>query len=658
MPGTGTVGVTHHIKLNGRYYMVKPGTYQQRVAPQFGARFTSGDPDYNNLSMWQHWAQKCFIGGMDAEEWADDAMYDKGYGVNTTEHEKVTLSRDLVRGSGGGWTLSSADGTPPLLTRFFIYNNILYSLTMAQTGNPSKLWKYTPSTQTWAQVTIPADMCARSVATFDGKVYIGGLKTTGGAYLIYGSGALSSWTTRANPAGVTAGVYAMHAFQRKLYVAYGTQVWREKEDQTWDGNTVFYKADQNSDSNTISQFEVHLGFLYFISQNGHVHRTDGNTTFDIWSWDGQTFGVSIKSFDGRLFCITFEYTDTVDTGYGVLYQLSGSAMTELKRWGKITETNVIRNAVVYNRKLYYGASNLFGMADGFGVACYDPLEDAHSIVASNRDGVTYPAGGAAKPNRAVDDVIFFQGRMFAIIRGFGAFTTTFSPHDNRRPTPTTGTARTFDITAAGGGEAADNGGVFFSSTYDAGTPGLKKLWRKIVVDYFLPSSTCSIIPSYSLDNGVTWTNLAAINTTSGVTNQRARYEFFLNNKVSVSLKLKFTLRSTDQNSTPTFHGWVVSYIPIPEPNWLWTFTILLVEKIVLMDGTVETMDPEDEANLLKGMYRNKALVNFVDPFGRSWASSDQPGVMIHDMTLWHPDLTTQPVEGEVQVTLLAAVETY
>ena len=51
MPGVGT---THHISLGGHYYLLKPASYQKRVAPQFGARFTTGDPDYNNLSFWQH----------------------------------------------------------------------------------------------------------------------------------------------------------------------------------------------------------------------------------------------------------------------------------------------------------------------------------------------------------------------------------------------------------------------------------------------------------------------------------------------------------------------------------------------------------------------------------------------------------------------------
>lgn len=651
-----TVGVTTHIALNGHEYLIKPFSYIRRQAPQFGARFSSGDPDYNNLSMWQHWAQRCFIGGMDAEEWADDAMYDTGVGVNTSEHEKVTLSRDLRRGGGSNWALSSGDATPPLLNRFFVYKETLFNLTMAVATNASKLWKYVPGSDGWTQVTIPATMCARSVATFDGKVYIGGMTTAGVPMLIYGSGSLASWTTRSNPAGVTAAVTAMRAFQRKLYVAYGTQVWREKEDQTWDGNTVFYKADQNSDSNQINGFEVHLGFLYFISLNGHIHRTDGNATFDIWSWDGQTFGVAIKSFDGRLFCFTYEYTDTTDTGYGVIYQMSGSAMTELKRWGKITESNIIRNAVVYNRKLWYGASNLFGMGNGFGVAVYDPVEDAHSMTATNQDTVTYPTGGATKPNRIVEDVIFFHGKMFIVTKGFGAFYTGFSPHDNRRPTPTTGTARTFDVTAAGGGEAADNGGRFVTSTYDAGTPGLKKLWRKVVVDYLLPSGTCSIIPSYSLDEGVTYTNLAPLNTTNGLTNERGRFEYFLNNKIAVSFKLKFTLRSTDQNSTPTLFGFIVSYIPVPEQNWLWDFTIVVSEKQEALDGTTLTMNTESEIAFLSNLQRTKNLITFIDIDGVTWGTNG-PGALVYDIEV-RIGQSTQPLEGEVHLTLIEAVETY
>lgn len=650
MPGVGT---THHVQLAGHFYLVKPGSYQKRVAPQFGSRFSTGDPDYNNFSMWQHWVQRCFVGGMDAEEWADDAMYDDGAGVNTSEHERVTLARDLMRGAGANWAVGSGVGA---LDGYLavVYNNKLYVVTRATAvGASSNVWEYDPVTDGWVLKASPG-MGVRSVAAFDGKLYLGGRTTDQTAALLKsGSGTLGSWTTVTNPAGVGSfPVDAMRAFQQKLYVAYGVLVWRLKDDQAWDGSTVFYKANANSDTNDVVAMETHLGFLYMLSQNGHVHRTDGNTTFDIWSWDGQTIGVDLRSFDGRLFIATEESSGTSMTegNYGVLYQMSGSAVTQLKRWGRAGEVAGIRRLRVFDRRLFYGASNLLGVQAGFGVAVYDSVEDAHSIYATNKDGVTYARGAAPFWNYSVDEVIYFGGKIFAFVRGHGAFFTRYGYRDRLR------LEGTYDTSAAGAQPGDLNGGWFTSSAYDAGLPGVKKLWRKVVVDFALPVVATSITVAYSLDNGTSWTALASL--TTGSSQPRTRAEFFLENRISVSLKLRITLRSTSATRTPVFYGWAVSYVPVPEPNWLWTFTIVLSEKQALLDGTTATVDTEAELTYLKTTYRAKQLVTFVDAEGDVWATGGVlPGVLIYDMTVWLPDLV-QPLEGEVQLTLLEAVETY
>lgn len=104
------VGTTHHVKINGQFYLVRPGTYRKMPGPMFGARFTTGDPDYNNLSMWQHWAQTCWVGGFGATTWQDDAMFDEGVGIDASQHEVMVLARDLGptsnRDSVGNWDLT------------------------------------------------------------------------------------------------------------------------------------------------------------------------------------------------------------------------------------------------------------------------------------------------------------------------------------------------------------------------------------------------------------------------------------------------------------------------------------------------------------------------------------------------------------------------
>lgn len=653
MPGVGT---THHVKIGAEYYLVKPGSYSKRVAPQFGARFTSGDPDYNNLSMWQHWAQSCWIGGADAPLWTDDSMFDESVGVDSTTHEQLTMARGFTRGAGLNWTVSSGTTNATYGFNFTIHQGRLFCATQSLgLGSFSHVWHYDATTDAWARYSSldASNICIRSSTTAYGSYFVAGLNATTSVPMILYSNdpaGFATWYTVANPAGVTQAVTAMRQFQQKLYVAFGEKVWRWTPAGGWDGNTVFYDAGINSTSNHMVSMETHLGFLYMLSSNGHVHRTDGNTTFDIWSWDGQTTGVGIKSFDGRLFVLTWEATEVGYLGQACLYQMSGSAMTQLKRWGDEIMATLTSNLVTFDRKLFYGASNVlgFGSSPGFGLVAYDPIEDAHSIVASNLDTASYPPGVAPYSAFVVSDMIVFQGRFYIAVLGHGIFQTAYRPpHDARNG------SKRYDISKAGGSVASMNGGWLTTSTYDAGTVGLRKMWRKITIDYSIPSAACAIVLDYSIDGGATWTTASTVTTVGG----RVRDDTWLENVISNTLKLRFTFRSTDATVSPSIYGFLVSYIPVVEPNWIWSMTLVIAEKLQLLDGTTEIVDTEARLALLRDTYRTKQLITFTDVDSSLWASGGQPGVLIQDIGFHIRDLT-QPLEGEVTLTLLEAVETY
>lgn len=639
-----SVGTTHHVKLGNEYLIIRPNSYQKMPAPTFGARITTGDPDYNNLSIWQHWVQKCWVGGMGADAWVDDAMFKDAVGLDTTTHEKVTLSRHLKRGAGANWDLGGA--TEVVYRKFCVYKNVLYVLVCrdspTDTGD-SRLYSYNPTTQAWTSITMPgSSFLARSIVTFDGKLFVGGKQTAGDPDVpkLYWATAPGTWNTVANPAGIDAhGIFSMRVYNTKLYVAYNTQVWRLKDNETWDGSTVFYKTNANSGSNYIAAMEVHLGFLYMLSQNGHLHRTDGNNTFDIWSWDGQTAGVSLRSYDGKLFVGTYEYTDTADVGYGVLYQFTGAAVTELKRWGTQGKSTSIGGMVVYGRRLFYGASGLFGVRSGFGIACYDSVEDGHSIFAIQDDATTYPDASGTGAAWLVDDVIVFGGKMFCLVRGHGAFFTEDSFKDVERGLAQYTTSTT--------------GGVLTSSMYDAGTPGLQKMWRKIVVYADLPTANTSLIFAYSIDGGTNWTTLA---TKTGPSAANGQYVYYLNNINSTRFQYRVTLKTTDETKSPTLRGVSVAYLPRPEPNWMWTFTVPVTDKWELMDETVETKNTNTLIAYLEGLFRAQQLVTFIDLDGVQWATNG-PGALIYDLSTVHYDVES-PREADIRITLLEAVETY
>ena len=352
----------------------------------------------------------------------------------------------------------------------------------------------------------------------------------------------------------------MRTYNSKLYVAFTTQVWRMKDAsypadraKTWDGSTVFYKVNANSGSNYIISMETHLGFLYMLSQNGHLHRTDGNNTFDIWSWDGQTVGTSLRSYDGRLFVATYEYGTDITVGVGVLYQFTGAAVTELKRWGNPAKTTRLGNMIVWSRKLYYGAGNLFDMEPGFGVAVYDSIEDGHSIWAECVATGTYGDRFAPKgTDWLVTDLFVFGAKMFVAVSGHGVFFTPVGPgdvsHADSRHTPRAGAA------------SITNGGFIRSSMYDGGTPGLKKLWRKVTVYIDLPTNT-SFRLYYNMDNTDTWTAVSAA-ATAGPSGANGQYVFYLNNVVGTRFRYKIMLNTTVNTVTPVLRGIIVAYLPV------------------------------------------------------------------------------------------------
>ena len=704
---TNAVGTTHHIKLGDQFLILDQGTYRKRAAPSFGARFTTGDPGYSNLSMFQHWVQSCWVGGMGAPDWIDDAMYDQGVGVDTSNHEVAVLARDLGR-PGATWTVG---GDTNRVRRFAIHAGILYCLNVSGSDD-AKLYKYTASTDTWTLFKTWAGKTAGGLASFDGDLWVG---LSGSALERYNG---SSWATQAKPTGRTEVPTVLMAFRERLYVGFGSHIWRLTTANVWDGSAEFFNGvgcDNYIDAT------YHLGFLYFISANGHVVRTDGNVTFDIWQWDGQVTCTGVCSYDGRLFVGTLEYTDDPLIGEGVIYQFSGAAVTELKRWGRVGRATTPGRFTVGQRKMFYGASDLLGVSTtypGFGLTLYDSAEDAHSIFASNRDDVTYTDSLGNGKSYQVDDVVYYQGYLFASVRSHGLFKTRLQLRDVSRY------VATYDTTASGATPSDDNGGWMTSSDYNANTPGLMKVWRSITIHADLPSAATKVVASYSLDGGVTWVaagtlqktltgtvarttgakaltgtgtkflselnvgdsiivgadtrtvdtitsdtaatvtvNWTQTGGTVSAVNAATRFAraFYFENVRSTNFKYKAQLDSTDTTRTPQLRAVVVSYLPQPEPNWLWEFSILLASEQEMLDGNTQIVDTNAVFAALERMFRSQEFVYYQDVDQSEWQTGGRKGVLIYDFvedkTFIGP-VSEGTHEGRVRVQLVEAVEAY
>jgi len=640
------VGTTHHLKIGDQLLLLYPNSYQKFAAPVFGARFSSGSPDYSNLSQWQHWPQECWIGGIGQETWDDDAMYDSGVGVDTTQHGVITLARDL----GKGGTNYGVGGDTNRKRKFFFWDNKLHVANVGAATN-GDIWRYATGTNTWTQWATFTGQDIGEVAKFSSDLYVA---TDSNFIKKFNGGAWSNVNKPTNRTHLTPQM--MYPYRERLYCGFGRFIYRLKPNDTWDGTTEFF------DGHGIDYYvsaDYYNGFVWFLSNNGHIVRTDGDTVYDVFAWDGQTRGVSLKAYDGKLFVFTHEWTDADDdVGEGVIYQFGGSAVTELKRWGRNGRATSPGRATVANRKLFYGASDLLGLAEtkrGFGIAAYDSVEDAHSIFASNRDNVTYADALGSGKSWQVDDIAYFGGYLWCSTRGHGLFRTKLETRDVSRY------LATYDTTAAGAAAHAENAGWFISSDFDAGTPGLRKLWHTITVHVDLPNANCSVRVSYSIDGGITWVYLGT-HTGDGV-NTRFSNPLFLENIQSPRLKYKLQLEGTGTR-TPQVRGVVVSFLPEPEPNWQWRMTVALAENIEKLDGVVVQQDIQEIREELEGYYRSQELIYFQDIDGTEWTNTGtprRPGVRMSNYVFNAPYIgptSEGPIEGTIQLELIEAVESY
>jgi hypothetical protein len=464
----------------------------------------------------------------------------------------------------------------------------------------------------------------------------------------------------AKPAGVSDTPYTMRTYRGKLYVGFSRQIWRLKSDFTWDGSAAFYIAE---DVDFLLHSEVHLGFLYFVSRNGHVLRTDANNTFDMWSFEPGVYIAGMRSFDGRLFLSVNEPLDGTGVIEAALYQMTGSAVTELKRWGNVARNISSGRLRVIGKRMYFSGGSLLGMGslNGFGIACYDPIEDAYHLFSSCEDATTFP-GGSSGTDWIVDDIIFFKGWIYSSVRGHGIFRTKFSYRDVSRY------QALYDTTAAGGSVASQNGGWYQSSDFDAGTPGLLTLWNAVTIHVDLPNASTSYVLDYSLDGGATWVTVG--NEVGDGTTIRRSTVWVLGTgtpKVGIKasrFKYRITLRTTDTTRSPQLRGVIVRYLPLPEPSWQWEMSLVVTESQQLLDASIDELDSSELATAtqtIENAFRNQVPVNYIDIDSTQWTTSDGAGVLITGFSkqLGPVGPTSDGgIESVLKVTLLEAVEAY
>jgi len=222
---------------------------------------------------------------------------------------------------------------------------------------------------------------------------------------------------------------------------------------------------------------------------------------------------------------------------------------------------------------------------------------------------------------------------------------------------------TYDTTASGAGAGSQNGGWIETSDFDAGTPGLTKLWNAITLAVDLPSTDTTVYVEYSVNGGEDWVEAG----TASKTGSAKRYErtFFIGDASSggvfgESFKVRMTLRTADTTKSPAVRSMTVRYLPVPEPNWQWDMTLILSDTQELLDGTEQEPTLADKLSNLEDSFRAQELVHFTDIDGTEWVTGG-PGVLIRDVQSRVPFIgpsSDGEYEREVVVSLIEAVEAY
>lgn len=639
------VGLSHDISVGAYLLRLSANGYRRRPAPQRGARVAGGDYGWGDLSIWQRWHQFTWVGGIGADKWVDEGMYDFAVGMDTTVADQVSISRALRQSTHTGWAAS--DYVP---RQFLVHSGRLYCVTLQPAGSTvgSSVFRYEDVSDSWVRIKQFGTVWrASSVMSFGGFFCVG--FRNGKIRRTKNPATTASWKTTVAPRKVRGKpVTAMKPFGGFLYISYQDVVYRRKANWKVQGKKVFYNP---SGASPIVAMEEHLGFLYMGSQNGHIHRTDGNASFDLYHWDGGTRIQALKSFDGRLFVSTYEYEDDPELGVNGIYQFTGAAVTQLKRWGKREKATYGGRFAVHAGRLFYGAPGLWGFNEdvggtdqgGFGVAVFDPIEDAHSIWATNRNVGAYPDSTGVWRDWVIDDVIFWRGHLHAATRKHGQFRVPETYRDY-----VDGTVL-YDVEEVSPGVWSGTG-FLESSVYDGGTPGLAKQWREFVLTAYLPLG-CTASLLYSLDGGESWTSGGTV--TGSVT--RSRRESFLLPPTarSPSFRYRLEMTSDDANNSPVVTGVTVAYLPIPEPNWVWDVAVDVADRVQLLDQTDQSVSTAALVDYFAAAFRTQDVLSFVDIDGRGY-----------DVLLWDliddfrvPASAGEQREGILRLTLLEVTNT-
>jgi len=110
----------YSVYLDGKGYMISPGSFSEGEAPLFGSKFATGEPAYGALDFWQRSGSTDFHRGHNQKFHVDPAMFQESYGLELQDTPgEITLARvpETVTVPEG----SNAEFTAKLVTLNYTY---------------------------------------------------------------------------------------------------------------------------------------------------------------------------------------------------------------------------------------------------------------------------------------------------------------------------------------------------------------------------------------------------------------------------------------------------------------------------------------------------------------------------------------------------------
>ena len=521
------IGVTHPIIINGRGYLMRPGSYTRYRATDFAPRLSTGTLTHSDLDGWNVWSKIDWSGGVGQEKYESGAAnrFGEGSDIEARIAGRVTL--------GGRWVASDASF---IANKFIDFSGKVYAL-----GN-SSVRAFDPVALTWANSKTGLAAAAVDAAIL-GALMMVGLGNSQDAYKFDGT----TWT-------------ALTGIKANSLCAWKGTLWR-----AWDNNiagTTDLSASPPTWSTTvavgdasskITNLQVVGGYLVICKEDGIWYTGDGSTVVEFVTQRDQVYsgnGRYARSWGGVLW-----YQEQGRVKSLVLADGGGSRDRTPQIWGSLT------------RELWnYGIPGHFTSSPRWLFVAFNSAENNYPAVLASDGASWFPCWKGASGETVYG--IYYSRLASKLFVNNGA--THYQAYNSL--------AQTVAQDFAASGE-------MITEWFDAGFEEINKAFKELIVKGIF-TTTEIITVYYEIDDSGSWVSFGTVNanettlplsiTSAAIVAKKIRFKF------------AFARDAADTSKTPKLTSATLKYLMRPETVYAHRAVLMLGDGQVDMTGA--TMD--------------------------------------------------------------------